>query len=72
MINVNLGHLEEVANQLSRSENISKVYETHGEHDLMVLIDAIDLAELRRVLMDIRNTDNITSTNLNTVLKIWK
>ena len=72
MIKVTLGHLEEIASQLSVNENISCVYEIHGEYDLIVLIDTIDLDELRQVLMDIRKTENITSTTLNTVLKIWK
>lgn len=72
MINVNLGHLEEVTHVLVSFESVCKVYETHGVNDLVVIIDAPDLDGLREVLMDIRKIENVTATSLTTILKIWK
>ena len=72
MINVNLGHLDEVVPKLVALESVDQVYETHGINDLVVLIDAVDLDGLRDVLMQIRMIENVTSTALTTILKIWK
>ncbi len=72
MINVNLGHLDEVVSALMRKESVIKIYETHGANDLIALINARDLDELREVLIEIRKTENITATALTTILKIWK
>jgi Lrp/AsnC family transcriptional regulator for asnA, asnC and gidA len=72
MINVNLGHLDEVVSALMRKESVIKIYEIHGANDLIALINARDLDELREVLIEIRKTENIASTALTTILKIWK
>ena len=72
MISVKLGHLEEIASKLITNKRVSKIYETHGSNDLVALIDASDLNELREVLMEIRKIDNISSTALTTILKVWK
>jgi len=72
MIDVNLGHLEEVVSKLAVNKNVVKIYETHGANDLIVQIDAEDLDELRKVIMDTRKIENISSTALTTILKIWK
>ena len=72
MIDVNLGHLEEVVSKLAINKNVVKIYETHGANDLIVQIDAEDLDELRKVIMDTRKIENISSTALTTILKIWK
>lgn len=72
MIDVNLGHLEEVVSKLAINKNVVKIYETHGANDLIVQIDAADLDELRQVIMDTRKIENISSTSLTTILKIWK
>ena len=72
MINVSLGYLEDVAVSLRNHENVTTIYETHGANDLVALIHAHDLEELREVLMEIRKIDYITSTALTTILKIWK
>ncbi len=72
MISVKLGHLEEVVSNLVQNKRINKIYETHGSNDLVALIAAADLNELREVMMEIRKTDNISSTSLTTILKIWK
>lgn len=72
MIDVNLGHLEEVVSKLAINKNVVKIYETHGANDLIVQIDAEDLDELRKVIMDTRKIEDISSTALTTILKIWK
>ena len=72
MINVNLGHLDTVVPKLVALDSVVKVYETHGVNDLVALIDAVDLDGLRNVLMQMRTIENITSTALTTILKIWK
>ena len=72
MINVALGHLEEVAVALKDLENVDTIYETHGVNDLIALIYAHDLEELREILMGIRKIEYISSTALTTILKIWK
>ena len=72
MVNVGLGHLNEVAASLVSMDDIVKVYEIHGSNDLAVIIDAPDLDSLRDVLMKIRKIENVTSTALTTILKIWK
>ena len=72
MINVGLGSLESVVPKLVALDSVASVYETHGDNDLVVLIDAVDLDNLRDVLMQIRTIENVTSTSLTTILKIWK
>jgi Lrp/AsnC family transcriptional regulator for asnA, asnC and gidA len=72
MIDVNLGHLEEAVSKLAINKNVVRIYETHGANDLIVQIDAEDLDELRKVIMDTRKIENISSTALTTILKIWK
>lgn len=72
LINVSLGHLDEVVPRLVALESVVNVYETHDVNDLVVLIDAVDLDGLREVLMRIRMIENVTSTALTTILKIWK
>jgi len=72
LINVNLGHLEEVISKLTLNNSINKIYETHGRNDLIVLLNAGDLDELRELIMEIRQIENISSITLTTILKIWK
>ena len=72
LINVNLGHLEKVISKLTLNTNINKIYETHGMNDLIVLLNAGDLDELRELIMEIRQIENISSIKITTILKIWK
>jgi len=72
MINVTPSHIEDVIPQLTTNPRISKVYETHGSNDLIALLDAGDLDELRELMVEIRHIKNIVSTALTTILKIWK
>ena len=72
MINVSLGHLNEVARRLATLDDVVKVYEIHGQNDLAVILNALDLEGLREVLMQVRVIENVTSTSLSTILKIWK
>ena len=72
MINVNPGHLEEVISKLTINNRISKIYETHGSNSLIALLNAGNLDELRNLIMEIRQIENIDSVTLTTILKIWK
>jgi len=72
MINANLGYLDKVVPELVALENVVNVYETHGSNDLIAFIDAMNLDELRDILMEIRMMENVASTSLTTILKIWK
>ena len=72
LINVNLGHLEEVISKLTLNNSVNKIYETHGMNDLIVLLDAGNLDELRELIMEIRQIENISSIKITTILKIWK
>ncbi len=72
LINVRPGSLEEVANQLAENEEVSAVYEIHGPNDLIVKIGAGDLDEMRALMLKIRETPNLTTSELITVFKVWK
>jgi Lrp/AsnC family transcriptional regulator for asnA, asnC and gidA len=72
MIDVNPGHLEEVISKLIMNKRISKVYETDGVYNLIVILNAGNLDELRELIMEIRQLENISSPTLTTILKIWK
>ena len=72
LINVNLGHLEEVARSLIETDSVRKVFETHGSNDLIASIDAKDNHDLREAIMEIRRIKNIASTALIPIWKVWK
>jgi Lrp/AsnC family transcriptional regulator for asnA, asnC and gidA len=72
MINVNPGHLEEVVEKLIINDLISHIYEAHGDNDLIISTITRDLDELRELIIEIRQVQNIASTSLITILKIWK
>lgn len=71
-VNVNLGHIEEVAKTLIQHENVIKVFETHGADDLILLIKEKDLSALRDLVLEIRQIDHIISTSITPILKKWK
>jgi Lrp/AsnC family transcriptional regulator for asnA, asnC and gidA len=72
MIDVNPGHLEEVISELTMNDRISKVYEIHGINNLIALLNVGNLNELRDLIVEIRQIENISSTTLEPILKIWK
>jgi len=72
LLNVKPGSLEEVAKQLVENEKVSAVYEIHGQNDLIVKIEAYDLREMRNIMLGIRETPNLATTELITVYKVWK
>ncbi len=71
-VNVNLGHIEEVVKALTQHESITRVFETHGADDLILLIQAKDLEALRDLVLKIRQIDHISSTSITPILKKWK
>lgn len=72
LLNVKPGSLEEVVGQLVKNEKVSAIYEIHGPNDLIVKIGAGDLDEMRNIILKIRETPNVATSELITVLKIWK
>ncbi|MDH5782716.1 MAG: Lrp/AsnC family transcriptional regulator [Candidatus Bathyarchaeota archaeon] len=72
LINANPGSLEGVANQLVENEKLSAVYEIHGPNDLIVKVEAGDLDEMRDTMLKIREIPNVATSELITVLKVWK
>jgi Lrp/AsnC family transcriptional regulator for asnA, asnC and gidA len=72
LLNVKPGSLEEVANKLIVYEKVSEIYEIHGPNDLIVKIWATNLEEMRDLMLKIRETPNLASSELITVFKVWK
>jgi Lrp/AsnC family transcriptional regulator for asnA, asnC and gidA len=72
LINVKPGSIEDVANQLSETANVSEVYEIHGPNDLIAKIGAGDLDEIRALMLRIREIPNVTTSELITIFKIWR
>jgi Lrp/AsnC family transcriptional regulator for asnA, asnC and gidA len=72
LINVEPGALEDVASHLVENENVDAIYEIHGQNDLSVKIWARDLDEMRELMLKIREIPHVRSTELTTILKVWK
>lgn len=72
LLNVKPGFLREVAKELVKNERVSAVYETHGPNDLIVMVQASKLEELRDLMLEVREVPNVLSSELITVLKAWK
>jgi Lrp/AsnC family transcriptional regulator for asnA, asnC and gidA len=72
LINVDPGYLEEVATKVVESEKVSEIYEVHGSTDLIAKITADDLTDIRSTILDIRDTPNITTSEMLTIFKKWK
>ena len=72
LINVQSGYLEDVANQLMKWEAISAVYEIHGPNDLIMKLEADSLDEIRELMLKIREIPKVVTSELTTILKIWK
>jgi len=72
LLDIEHGHLEEVAKQLVELVSVSAAYETHGANDLILRIDTIDLEELRGLVLQIRSIPHIKNTELVTIYKVWK
>ncbi len=72
LINVIPGTLEEVAKRLVENEKIDAIYEIHGQNDLIIKIWAGNLDEMRELMLKIREIPKVRSTELTTVLKVWK
>jgi len=71
-INVNPGFTEDVADRLVKYEDVSDIYEVHGSHDLVLTVSASSLDELRMLILKIRGTPNIVTSESDTILKVWK
>jgi Lrp/AsnC family transcriptional regulator for asnA, asnC and gidA len=72
LINVTPGALAETVKQLAENEKVSEIYEIHGPNDLIAKVGAANLDDMRKLMLEIRETPNVTTTELITVLKRWK
>lgn len=72
-INVEPGFAEEVSEGLSRYEEILEIHEMHNRFDLLVKIRAIDLEDLRDIVVNkIRRLSHVLEAELMTILKTRK
>jgi Lrp/AsnC family transcriptional regulator for asnA, asnC and gidA len=71
LLNVMPGSLEKVVDNLLEIECVNTIYEIHGLNDLILKILAADLDEMRDFLMNIREIQNVTSSELMAIYKAW-
>lgn len=55
--------------ELKQVSQISELYATSGEHDLIAIVQAQSLAQLSRILDDIGNLDGVERTNSSVLLE---
>lgn len=72
LINVNPSSLREVASQLVQNKKVTAVYEIHGPNDLIVKVIAATIEEMRDLMLEIREIPSVTTSELITILKVWK
>jgi Lrp/AsnC family transcriptional regulator for asnA, asnC and gidA len=72
MLNVVPGHFEQLVPSLIESENIEEIYEVHGSHVAILRISCNSLKEIRDEIVTVRKMQNVTESEINTILKIWK
>ncbi len=59
----------EVAAMISKIKGVEKVYEITGQYDIAVLISAPSIAEVNKVIDDIRKTNGVINTNTVIILR---
>ncbi|MDP8022886.1 MAG: winged helix-turn-helix transcriptional regulator [Nitrososphaeria archaeon] len=59
----------EVASNISKIKGVEKVYEITGQYDIAVLISAPSIAEVNKVIDDIRKADGVINTNTVIILR---
>ena len=72
LINVAPGSLEDTVKQLIKNEKVEEVHEIHGPNDLLVKVWAESLSGIRDLMLRIRETPNVRTSELVTVLKVWR
>ncbi len=59
----------EVASNISKIKGVEKVYEITGQYDIAVLISAPSIAEVNKVIDDIRKANGVINTNTVIILR---
>lgn len=72
LINAKHGKVEEVSKQIAAIGKVSMVQEVHGSSDIIVKIGAMDLEELRNVIVRIQEIPDVIASEYLTVFKTWK
>lgn len=72
LIKVKHGKINGVSKQLAVMERVNMVQEVHGENDIIIKIEAIDLEKLRNTVTKIQGNSDIAKSEYLTILKTWK
>ncbi|MFP3214648.1 MAG: HTH-type transcriptional regulator LysM [Nitrososphaeria archaeon] len=59
----------EVASNISKIKGVEKVYEITGQYDIAVLISAPSIAEVNKVIDEIRKAEGVINTNTVIILR---
>jgi Transcriptional regulators len=59
----------EVASNISKIKGVEKVYEITGQYDIAVLISAPSIAEVNKVIDEIRKANGVINTNTVIILR---
>ncbi len=62
----------EVADKLIKINGVDEVYEVTGARDVMAIISVPSMAQLNKVIEEIRNIEGINETNTSIVLRVVK
>ncbi len=64
LINCDLGHEEEIINELAKIEEIKEVRGVYGVYDIFVKVEANDIAKVREIVTNkIRKLERVRATN---------
>jgi len=59
----------DVANRITKINGVEKVYEITGQYDIAVLISGPNIAEVNKVIDEIRKADGVVNTNTVIILR---
>jgi len=62
MLNVDLGCEKDVLKELRRMNGVVEAYVVDGVYDVVVVLEAEGLDDLRNVILKVRSMDNVQST----------
>jgi DNA-binding Lrp family transcriptional regulator len=62
MLNVDLGCEKDVLRELRRMNGVVEAYVVDGVYDVVVVLEAEGLDDLRKVISKVRGMDNVQST----------
>lgn len=61
----------EVATKIVQIPDVKKVYETSGDHDLLVILTSKDIAGMNAAVDEVRAVRGVEKTNTALILKEW-